>query len=128
MSMKNQPEFQLQKQVCEYLRIQYPEVLFMSDTVASVKLTFPQMARNKQIQKSSFHCPDLIIFEPRGGCHGLFIELKAVSPFKKNGDLKTSSHINNQYFTIKQLRNKGYEAYFCTGFDEAKEAIDNYLK
>lgn len=126
--MKNQPEFQLQCAVCEYLKMQFPHILFLSDTVASIKLTFPQMARNKKIQKSDFHCPDIMIFEPRNGYHGLFIELKAVSPFKKDGNLKSSEHLLGQFETIKALRFRRYRAQFATGFDQAKEIIDNYLK
>ena len=51
---KKQPEFELQCQICRYLRLQYPKVIFLSDTVASVKLTMGQATRNKQLQKSSF--------------------------------------------------------------------------
>lgn len=40
--MKQQPEYQLQVQVSRYLSVQYPSVLFLSDTVASLKLTYPQ--------------------------------------------------------------------------------------
>lgn len=127
--MKNQPEFQLQCAVCEYLEMQFPKILYMSDTVASLKLTFPQMARNKKIQKSDFHCPDLMILEPRKGYHGLFIELKVVSPYLKDGKtLKKSDHLTGQQDTLIKLNLKGYHANFATGFDEAKEIIDNYLK
>jgi len=49
--MKKQPEYALQTQVCNYLRIKYKEVLFMSDTVASIKLTQAQAIRNKAILK-----------------------------------------------------------------------------
>ena len=44
------PEYDLQKTVCQYLEMQYPKVLFLSDTIASVKLTKQQAVRNKAIQ------------------------------------------------------------------------------
>ena len=94
--MKKQPEFDLQKQVCRYLNLQYKEVLFLSDTIASVKLTEPQAKRNSQIQKRGFKTPDLIIFEARKGFHGLFIELKVKSPYKKDGKIFTNEHLQGQ--------------------------------
>jgi hypothetical protein len=126
--MKKQPEFELQKGICFYLESQYKDVLFLSDTVASVKLTFPQQARNKAIQKKDFACPDLLILEPRKGYNGLFIELKAKSPFKKNGELLKSEHLERQQSTIDKLNKKGYLSMFSTGFDETKRIIDEYLK
>lgn len=126
--MKNQPEYELQKAICYYLETQYKDVLFLSDTVASVKLTFPQQARNKKVQKSGFACPDLLILEPRNGYSGLLIELKAKSPLKKNGELLKSEHLEKQQRTIDKLNKKGYLSMFSTGFDETKKIIDNYLK
>ena len=122
------PEYQLQKAVCQYLELNHPKVLFMSDTIASVKLTKPQAGRNKAIQKNGFKCPDLLILEPIGRCHGLFIELKIVSPFKKNGDLKKSEHLEGQQKTITNLNDRGYFACFATGLNETIGIIESYLK
>lgn len=125
--MKLQNEFILQKQVCNYLRLAYKDVLFMSDTIASVKLTAPQSVRNASVQKNGFKAPDLIIFAPRGGFHGLFIELKVKTPYKKDGSLLKSDHLEAQDKTIKELRSLGYYADFSWGFDKTKEIIDWYL-
>ena len=126
--MKQQPEYKLQTQVCEYLERQYPKVLFLSDTVASVKLTFAQQNRNKKIQKHGFKCPDLIILQPNNQFHGLFIELKAKSPFKKDRvTLISNEHIEEQNGTLNELLSKGYFATFAWSFEMAKEIIDRYL-
>lgn len=121
-------EFHLQKAVCQYLNNQYPDVLFLSDTVANLKLTIPQQARNKVIQKSGFKCPDLIVLEPKGNYSGLFIELKIETPFKKNGQIKSNEHLKGQLETIQKLNNKKYKALFAWSFEQAKNEIDNYLK
>lgn len=121
-------EYQLQKAICQYLDLQFPDVLYLSDTVASVKLTIPQAARNKAIQKQGFKCPDLLILEPRNGWHGLFIELKTKSPFKKNGELLKNEHLEGQWETIEKLNRKGYKACFSWSFDQTKEIIDGYMK
>lgn len=128
--MKRQPEYELQVALCRYISYQYPEILFMSDTIASLKLTPAQANRNKKIQKFGFSCPDLLILEPRNGYSGLFIELKVETPFKKNGEIKASkdNHLKNQLEAIEKLNKKGYKALFSWNFDMTKDIIDNYLK
>ena len=123
-------EYELQKSVARYLSLQFPDIEFMSDTIASVKLTDRQAGRNKLIQKNNFKCPDLLIFEPRNGFCGLFIELKIQTPFKKDGTIKASSkdHLKLQNECLQKLTSKGYKAVFSWGFDMTKEIIDQYLK
>jgi len=125
---KLQPEFELQKTVCAYLCRQYPKTFFLTDTIAFVRLTVPQQVRMKAVQKPGFQCPDLIIFEVRRGFSGLFLELKAETPYKKDGALKKSDHLAGQFETIKALREKGYYADFVWNFDQIKNLIDWYMK
>ena len=130
---KQQPEFQLQKQVCEYLQRQYPKIRFMSDTIASVKLTIPQQVRNKQIQCNGFQCPDLLIFATRvvegERFSGLFIELKADTPYKVDGvTLKKNEHIEGQSRELDYLATEGYFTTFSWSFDMTKQIIDKYLR
>lgn len=122
-------EYELQKSIARYLSYQYPDVDFMSDTIASIKLTKTQAGRNKLIQKNGFKCPDLLILEPRKGHCGLFIELKIETPFKKDGSIKASQkdHLLLQNECLKKLSNKGYYAVFSWGFDMTKQIIDEYL-
>lgn len=109
--------------------MQYPQVLFLSDAVASLKLTKPQQSRNKSIQKDGFKCPDLLLLEPRGNFAGLFIELKIETPFKKNGEIKASQkdHLKRQHESLAKLSKKGYHATFAWSFDMAKNIIDKYM-
>jgi hypothetical protein len=120
-------EFRLQQQICKWLEIQHPSVLFLSDTIANMKLTPQAQLRNKSIQKSGFHCPDLIILEPKGGWHGLFIELKIKSPYKKDGTLLKNEHLENQQRSMNELKAKGYYCTFAWEFDEIIKIIDKYL-
>jgi hypothetical protein len=123
-------EYELQKAVARYLSYQYPDVDFMSDTIASLKITKIQGARNKLIQKNGFKCPDMLIFEPRKGYFGLFIELKNQSPFKKDGSIKASQkdHLKLQKECLEKLSSKGYYAVFSWSLDMTKKIIDDYLK
>ncbi|QNS40212.1 hypothetical protein H0S70_07305 [Chryseobacterium manosquense] len=99
----------------------------MSDTIASVKLTEAQATRNAAIQKRGFKTPDLIIFAPRGNYHGLFIELKVKTPYKKDGTLLENAHLKAQEETIKNLRELGYYADFAWEFNDVVKLIDWYL-
>lgn len=125
---KKQPEFELQAYICRYLRLQYPKVVFLSDTVASVKLTPAQANRNKQIQKSGFKIPDLLILEPNSKYAGLMIELKVKDPHKLNGDIKADVHLKGQEKSIQVLNEKGYYSCFSWDFEMTKNIIDKYLK
>lgn len=125
---KNQPEFILQKQICQWLSLQYPHILFLSDTVASVKLTTPQAIRNKSIQKVGFKTPDLIIFFPNKHYSGLFLELKAESPYKKDGTLFKNEHLEAQQKSINELNCLGYYACFSWGFNKTEKIITDYLQ
>lgn len=121
-------EYKLQCAVCNYIRLQYPNVYFLSDTVASLKLNVMQAARNKAIQNSNFKCPDIIILQPNNGYNGLMIELKIDSPYKKNGEIKANKHLIGQNETLEKLKKIGYDAHFAWNFEMAKKLIDKYLK
>lgn len=121
------PEFILQKAVCRFLNKNYPEVLFLSDTIGNIKLTQLQASRNKEIQKEGFKCPDLLILEPNKFYKGLFIELKIKSPFKKNGELYSDEHLEGQQKSMQELTEKGYLCLFKWEFDDIKELIRWYM-
>jgi len=114
--------------VINYLRWQYPNVLFHSDYGAGVKLTMNQAKAQKRIQ-NGMSWPDIFIAEPRKPYNGLFIELKAdgVKLYKKNDDY-ANDHIKKQNECLIELRRRGYYATFAVGFYQAKEIIDDYLK
>jgi hypothetical protein len=125
--MKNQPEYKLQKMVCQWLELQHKDVNFIS-TGISLNLTAPQQRRNTAIQKNGFKCPDLIIFEPRGQFAGMFIELKVKSPYLKNGQLTANEHIQAQNESMNKLRNKWYYCTFAWNFEMCMELITEYLE
>lgn len=119
----------IQIAVCNYLRLQYPDVLFVSDMAAGMRLTIGQAVKAKKM-RSSRGLPDLIILEPKGDYyHGLCLELKkeGTKLFKRNGEWATP-HLQEQFDCLVKLRDKGYLAEFAIGFDEAKETIDEYLQ
>ena len=61
--------------------------------------------------------PDLFFPEPRGGFHGLFIELKI-----KGGKVSPE-----QIEVNGLLNDRGYHATVCYGFEEAQQTISFYM-
>lgn len=122
-------EAELQLAVTDYLRWQHPTVIFRSDFASGLKLTMGQAAKHKRMQ-SSRAWPDLFIYEPRHGKHGLALELKkqGVRITTKSGELVANAHIREQAEMLMALRQRGYEADFAVGLDSAIEAINNYLE
>lgn len=126
--MKSQLEFQLQANLCEFVSRQYPLCFFISDTVASLRLTAPQAQRSKRIQKDNFKTPDFLLLEGRGRFHSFFLELKIKTIFKQNGvELLKNTHVEAQAASIIKLREKGFYADFCWDFDDAASRIKLYL-
>lgn len=125
--LRTYPEFELQTQICKYLDLQYPEILYSSDTIGSIRLTGQQAGRNAKIQKKGFKMPDLTIHEPKKGYHALYIELKVKTPYKKDGELRKDEHLEAQAESMELLRQKGYWADFRWSFEDVKKVIDWYL-
>lgn len=149
-----QSEAQLQMQVADYLRLQYPDVMFHSDFGSGVKLTPRQAAIQKRQSGGQRGWPDMFIAESRiigsifknysvaewlgrtpkctdkieGFFSGLFLELKKEGTRlkKKTGEWATE-HIAEQAEMLEKLRGRGYVAEFAIGFDQAKRIIDEYL-
>ena len=115
------------KQVCDYLKTQYPKVIFNTDA-SGIKLTIGQAVQMKKL-RSCNGFPDIMILEPRNSYHGLFVEMKKTGEriFKKDGTPATP-HIAEQLELIEKLNSRGYYAVFCVGFEHAKKTIDEYLK
>jgi len=126
--VKAQPEYQLQCLVSEYLRKAHPGVMFLSDVRASLKLTIPQQVRSKKVQADGFACPDMMVFHAAHGYHGMFLELKASSPYRKDGKLKKDEHLESQWDAILQLQNAGYHAVFYWNINTVIAELEWYLK
>lgn len=121
-------ESDLQVQVAQYIRLQYPKVLFHSDFGAGIKLTQGQAIKQKRQNGGLRGWPDMFLAEPSHGHHGLMIELKKDGTrLKKKDGTWASTHLEEQNEMLNKLQRKGYAAYFAVGFKEAKDIIDDYL-
>lgn len=118
----------LHGQICDYLKLQYREVVFRSDHEAGRKRHPAEQGRIKRMN-SSRAWPDLFLAEPRAGFHGLFIEIKKEGTRikKKDGHYVADPHVREQALMLHTLGTHGYFATFGVGFDHCKDIIDEYL-
>ena len=129
-------EENLHLRVCDFLRKNYPDVIFRTDFSSGMKMTPGQAIKHKKFQ-SSRAFPDLFIASPRYKFEdgkfehksGMFLELKAegVKIYKKNGEIVANKHYQEQAEMLKRLRAENYYAEFAIGYEDAISQITNYL-
>lgn len=116
----------IHKAFCTYLKLQYPQVYFDSDP-SGLRVSVGIRNILKATRSNHAHL-DITILEPRKGYHGMIVELKSVTPFKKDGTLKKDDHLKDQAKTIANLTTRGYYVVQAWELDEAKRLVDEYLK
>jgi len=132
---KYKSESNMHMQLAQYLRLQYPDVIFHTDFAAGIKMTMGQAVKNKQLQ-SGRGWPDLFIAYPRedygtrSTYHGLFLELKkeGVRVLLANGEFSKEAHLQEQLAVLEQLSSLGYACRVVAGFAEAKFVVDQYMQ
>lgn len=94
----------------------YPELGLMHHIPNGGKRNAREAARFKQMGVKA-GVPDIFLPVPRGGFHGLYIEMKA-----PRGTVS-----ENQKIWLERLSAMGYAAVICFGFEEARTAVLRYL-
>ena len=79
--------------------------------------TSMDIARRMKAEGVKKGVSDICLPLPRGGSHGLYIEMKS----------DTGSASPEQKAFITAMREAGYSAYICKGFDAARAVILQYL-
>ena len=125
--------FELHK-LTQYIKYQYPNLIYRIDVGADLKLSIGMAKKNKALQMTKRGYPDIFIAKPKviDGMliYGLFIELKASGTkiYKDNGELLKNEHLKEQNDMHIRLRKENYYATFIIGFAEAKKIIDWWVK
>ena len=116
MSKSKYSEYELQKAVVDFIKLQYPKMLYCG-SAGGVRTS---MSQAKKMKATGYikGFPDLFIYEPRGKYSGLAIELK----------VKGNYPSKEQKEWIERLKMRGYQAKVCTGFEECIQTIQNYLR
>tara|TARA_R100001244_G_scaffold52666_2_gene45761 strand:+ start:1779 stop:2129 length:351 start_codon:yes stop_codon:yes gene_type:complete len=113
--MKKPSEDKLQTAVISYLRLEHRALYCASLGGQYQRYHSQRMKAKRNGYVAGF--PDVFIYETKGGYSGLAIELKVKGNYPSQYQRKW----------IERLNERGYLAKVCTGFDEAKECIDNYF-
>lgn len=126
-------EKQEQKQLLNWVKIQYPNLLYTED-LGGIKLTIGQAVQVKKSRARRGH-PDLMfqkLFKDSYGqilfC-GLALEFKRKGEpiIKRDGELRKNPHLKEQYDYLLALREEGWFSCFAVGFLEAQSIIKTYM-
>lgn len=109
-------EWELQKSVVSYIRLQYKDVFFL--TVQSEGKRTPKNAAIAKAMGLTAGIPDIIIAEPIGDWKGLALELK----------VGTNKLTPVQVLFMRNLRAKGWMVYEIRDIGSAIETINHYFK
>jgi len=121
-------EESLQISISKFLKLQYPNIYFMSDS-SGLRLPMGLAVKAKR-QRSKHAQLDLVILNPNNKHNGLILELKKdrSEVYKKNGEFRKGEHIEEQNKSIAHLNSVGYKAIYVFSIDEAMQVINDYMK
>lgn len=116
-------------QVCRYLDIKYPDVVYTSDQ-SGLRLPVGLAVKISKTRSKRYKIPDLIILKPSNGFCGLIIEIKKnhEEAYTKKGELRENEHIQMQWSSLQRLAKDGYMAVFGCGYNECVKIIESYFK
>ena len=113
-----QNEYHIQVAVALWIRSEYPDALWTA-SAGGMRTSIGTAGKMKRMGYRA-GCPDLMIFEQRGGFAGLFIELKS-----ETGKLDSEG---KQKRFLDALNDRGYHATVCYGYVETVQTIKNYMQ
>lgn len=116
--LAGESEAQLQIAVVGWIRTYYPDVIIQSSFLqGNVNNVGMSIKANQMGYTAGF--PDLILLCPKGGFHGLFMELKNGSKGKVS---------ENQRQIMDELIKQGYAGGVVKTFEAAKLMVTNYME
>lgn len=124
MARKIKPEELLATRVSNYMKINYPDIIFRFDQIDQVGRSGG--IRNKELHgKWSAGYPDLFICKTKKTKKkffgGLYIELKATAT------VHDTPHTRRQATFHKALRKAGYKVSFACGLEECIKLLNSFL-
>lgn len=107
---------------------QYPELRLMFAIPNGMHTPNKKAAGRMRAMGMKRGVPDIFLPISRGEFHGLFVELKKKRKVLKNGNLSQAKETeDDQDEWIDDLKQQGYGAIACYGFEEAVKIIVEYL-
>ena len=126
--MSFQSEYHEQKSVANYLKAMHSNVLFTTSP-EGMRLPIGSAIKLKNMGYRR-GTPDMLILEPRGMFHGLFVEMKRIELRDASGKIFQTKGVlsPHQKEMIKLLKERNYMVVVCYGSSEAIDEIEAYLK
>jgi hypothetical protein len=132
-------EEELHLAVVEYIRLQYPERFpWVHSDMSGFRVGIKARVKLGAM-KHSRGFPDVVIYDVgwylatptmKVRMKGMALELKHIDarpkPWKINGELSGDIHIQEQAAWLRQFENLGFAAFFCVGFEQARNHIDAF--
>ena len=109
-------EYEIQKALVKYLKLQYPDVLFLGTQNGVYKSV--QAAAKAKAAGMQKGIPDLLVLTPNTRYFGLALEVKT----------KTGVLSKEQKEWLASLNAIGWYAVSAKGFENCKNIIDDYCK
>ncbi len=116
--MRGSEEHSHQCTVVEWFDLQYPQLSRLLFAVPNAARRSPRQGAWMKAEGMRAGVADLILLVPRGGFHGMVIEMKAL--------LGTTT--KEQVAFLAAANDQGYFAAVCKGSGPAIETIRNYLE
>lgn len=118
----------IQMMLCDFVRVQYPQCIFVSDSSGEHRQSIGARQRAKRL-RSTVGYPDWFLAEPKGLYHGLFLELKqeGYKLRKVKSETWANPHVEAQAICHDKLRAKGYFVAFAIGLDDAIDWVRQYM-
>ncbi len=125
-------EEQEQRQLLAWVQLQYPNLHYTEDLggirlppglAKKVKKNRPRRGHPDMMFQKAFRVYDTIVYT------GLAIEFKRKKEViqNRNGSLRKSDHLKEQYDYLMALRKEGWFSCFACGFTEAQGIINAYM-
>lgn len=122
---KEGSELTLQRNLVKWFRLQYPKQQKHLIRIGNEGKKSPVTGKIDKQTGLVVGASDLFLAIPSNGFAGLWLELKRegakITPSNKE-------HHDRQISFLNCMREVGYAGYMVWGFDEAKDAIQQYLK
>ena len=124
---KSDEEYHIQVAIAEFMRLEYPDVIFRSD-LSGIKLSIGQAMKIKRVQGEKAY-PDFTILQACRGWHGMMLEIKKDynEIHRKDGTFRQDKHTQEQIEMLLRLREKGYYAIFGCGYEASIKLVKAYL-
>ena len=106
----------------------YPDLRWLHSTQGGAKMT-PATAGKMKAEGMKPGVPDIFLDVPRGGYHGLRIELKAPEMRNEKGTIVKRKGVTmvEQTEWLAHYTKSGYMAVLCYGWADAVQVIEEYL-